>query len=275
MFNDLLDKSKLTGGHSITHCELYNAGRSVVSIFGSGKSTTFEPLEISNNRIHDGSILSNDGGLFNSYGVTLGTPENRSQIYNNLFWDQWGAFWGGLVYPDNYTYNLDAHHNVIWYSASNTYGMSDRKFWKTNPPNDCTYKYNTQKNNYANGVKGLRVTDYPGGYFETGASFSVNSTDCGLTTSMTEVGVRESNFSAYPNPASQTAVISYSLPKTSNVQILVNDLLGNEVWCTANRKQEIGEHQFSLDLKNFKNGLYFVRMRMNEQQLSEKLIVSN
>lgn len=177
IFNDHLNPTKQCGGHTITHCNLYNVGRAVISVFGNQKQTIFDPMEISYNRIHDGCILGNDGGSFNSWSVTLGTNEKKTEIHHNLFWDQWGQFWAGIVYPDNESYNMNAHHNVLWYSEKNKYDLKNRLFWKANLPNNCSYSDNVEKRNYSGGIRGLTDEDYPGGYFETGASFGVNTSD--------------------------------------------------------------------------------------------------
>lgn len=177
IFNDHLNPTKQCGGHTITHCNLYNAGRAVISVFGNQKQTIFDPMEISYNRIHDGCILGNDGGSFNSWSVTLGTNEKKTEIHHNLFWNQWGQFWAGIVYPDNESYNMNAHHNVLWYSEKNKYDLKNRLFWKANLPNNCSYSDNVEKRNYSGGIRGLTDEDYPGGYFETGASFGVNTSD--------------------------------------------------------------------------------------------------
>lgn len=207
IFNDHLNPSKQYGGHTITHCDLYNSGRAVISVFGNQSQTSFDAMEISYNRIHDGCILSNDAGLFNSWSVTLGTDSKRTQIHHNLIWDQWGQFWAGLVYPDNNSYKMEAHHNILWYSANNRYDPKGRLFWKANTPNDCSYHDNTEINNYSGGIAGLTNNDYLGGYFQTGTSFEVNVDTCLITSIKNIPAENVFDVAVYPNPVSHMVYI--------------------------------------------------------------------
>jgi hypothetical protein len=230
-------------------------------------------MGISYNRIHDGCILGNDGGLFNSWSVTLGTDAKKTQIHHNLIWDQWGQFWAGLVYPDNNSYKMEAHHNVLWYSATNQYAPQGL-FWKANTPNDCTYTENSEKRNYTGGVKGLTDVDYPGGSFQTGTSFDVNADGCLFTAIETIPTGKAFNFAVYPNPTNHMVYISYQLPYYQSVKIALFDTLGKEVMNLADEKQDTGEHLLSLNTGKLQNGIYFVKMNLNEEQIAEKLIVS-
>jgi len=273
IFNNMLSPTIVTGGHVITHCDLYNAGRAVISVFGNQTQTSFDALEISYNRIHDGCILGNDGGLFNSWSVNLGSANKKTQIHHNLIWDQWGQFWAGLVYPDNNTYFMEAHHNVLWYSAKNVYDLKGRLFWKANLPNDCTYHDNKEKNNYSNGVNGLTAADYPGGYFETGASFKVSSSDCGLATASVSCEMRQNELKVYPNPANSWADVIYSMNKTGSPCISVWNLSGEELFGTLLGNQETGLHQTRLDIKRLNNGIYWVKLNLWNELITQKLIV--
>jgi hypothetical protein len=230
-------------------------------------------MEISYNRIHDGCILGNDGGLFNSWSVNLGSANKKTQIHHNLIWDQWGQFWAGLVYPDNNTYFMEAHHNVLWYSAKNNYDIKGRLFWKANQPNDCTYLDNKEKNNYANGVNGLTASDYPGGYFETGASFKVSSSDCGLATASVSREIGKNELHVYPNPANSWTDVIYSINNASNPRISICNLSGNELFGALLGYQQTGSHQTRLNINGFSDGIYWVRLYLRNEQMTQKLIV--
>ena len=164
------DLEGVRGGHTITYNDLYNAGRALIavsSVSGPKTPTVYDAMDIGYNRIHDGCITAQDGGLINSWSVTLGTGDQRTQVHHNLFWDQWGYFWAGLVYPDNATYKADYHHNLVWRSSASR----DAKFFKHNPPGDPKYIDNIEKSGYDGGVEGLKDSDYPGGRaFRTGST---------------------------------------------------------------------------------------------------------
>ena len=170
-FNPLVKQEDLAGvrgGHTITHNELYNSGRALIaisSISGVDKPTVYDAIDIGYNRIHDGCITGHDGGLINSWSVRLGTGESRTKWHHNMLWDQWGYFWAGIAYPDNATYALDIHDNILWQSSISR----KTQFFKHNPPGDPKYFNNTEKPGYDGGVEGLKDADYPGGkVFKTG-----------------------------------------------------------------------------------------------------------
>jgi len=275
IFNDHLNPSKRCGGHTINHCDIYNSGRAVISVFGTESVLTgFDPIEISYNRIHDGCILSNDGGLFNSWNVTLGNDPKKTQIHHNLIWDQWGQFWAGLVYPDNNSYKMEAHHNILWYSATNKYDPKGRLFWKANAPNDCSYHDNTEKNNYSGGVAGLTNSDYPGGYFQTGTTFEVNVDTCLITSIKNILAENVFDVAVYPNPASHMVYISYQLPEYQSINVVLYDSMGIEVMNLTKEKQDMGEHLLSMNTEKLQNGIYFVIMNLKGSQIARKLIVN-
>ncbi len=49
---------------------------------------------------------------------------------------------------------------------------------------------------------------------------------------------------------------------------------GQEVMQVANEKQNTGEHQLNLNTEQLQSGVYFVKMNVNGEQLSKKLILS-
>ena len=168
---------------------------------------------------------------------------------------------------------MEAHHNVLWYSDKNGYDVKGRLFWKVNMPNDCTYHDNKEKNNYADGVTGLTAADYPGGYFETGASFKVSSSDCGLATASMSHEMQKNDLWVYPNPANSWADVIYSMNNSGNPRISILNLSGKELFGTALGNQETGSHQTRLDINHLSNGIYWVRLNLRYKQMTQKLIV--
>jgi hypothetical protein len=79
----------------------------------------------------------------------------------------------------------------------------------------------------------------------------------------------------YPNPANQLSLVSYVLSENSLVKISICDALGKEVKLVANEKQHAGEHQENLNTEQLQSGVYFVKMIVNMEQLTKKLIVSS
>ena len=106
---------------------------------------------------------------------------------------------------------------------------------------------------------------------DLGASTTVSTSP--LTTSIEEI-LSKIFFSLYPNPSNQSAFMNYQLIENSNVKIVMIDLLGQETIEIVNEKQIAGEHIINLDISGFPNGIYFMRMSVNDRQSIQKLIIN-
>ena len=107
----------------------------------------------------------------------------------------------------------------------------------------------------ANGQFAVIVTQ--NGCTDTSTCFNVNT-----------VGIDEQNqnaFTLYPNPANDNITIEAN----NGSVVVIYDALGNQVFSTTtlNAKTEI-------DLRNFANGIYFVRVISDNNEATQKLIIS-
>jgi hypothetical protein len=81
-------------------------------------------------------------------------------------------------------------------------------------------------------------------------------------------------FYIYPNPASESAVVSFQLVNNSDVKISVYDILGKKVMLGSSENLSAGEHQLNINIARLQNGIYFVKMDVNGEQIIQKLIIS-
>jgi len=82
------------------------------------------------------------------------------------------------------------------------------------------------------------------------------------------------NFSLYPNPSHGALNISFSLPEKSDVNLQIIDATGQQVGNDHSWKAEnIGKHQYSIDLAGLSSGIYYCRMETNKSSQIKKLIV--
>ncbi len=63
----------------------------------------------------------------------------------------------------------------------------------------------------------------------------------------------------YPNPFNPTTVITYDVPRQSDVRMVVYDLLGRQVRVLVNGSVSAGKHRVTLDADRMSSGLYVVR----------------
>lgn len=90
-------------------------------------------------------------------------------------------------------------------------------------------------------------------------------------TGMEENQNNMNSLSLYPNPATKTVHIEYSLKSATDVKVEVYNILGEKVQIVAPDKQSTGKHLIELNTVNLSDGIYIVNV--NGQVL--KLQVSN
>lgn len=86
----------------------------------------------------------------------------------------------------------------------------------------------------------------------------------------------DANVSIYPNPASETATIAYTLGKKGDVHISLVDVLGKQVMAVNNLGQAEGDYTFQISKQelNLRNGVYFVKFSINNSTVTKKLVIS-
>lgn len=77
--------------------------------------------------------------------------------------------------------------------------------------------------------------------------------------------------SVYPNPAKEFTTVSFSLAKTSNVNIKVFSLDGKEV-ISNQLNRTVGNHTFLLDLSELETGTYLVQVQNQDMNEVKKIV---
>ncbi len=80
-------------------------------------------------------------------------------------------------------------------------------------------------------------------------------------------------FVTYPNPFNTQTTIHFQLNKYSLVSLNVFDISGKKVRELANEKFPAGEKIIRFSKGNLKNGIYFLRLRNEEQVTTRKIII--
>ena len=86
----------------------------------------------------------------------------------------------------------------------------------------------------------------------------------------------DANVSIYPNPANETATVSYNLVKKGNVKIELMDVLGKKIMEANKMNQMEGEYTFQISKQdlNLLNGIYFVKFSIDNTSVTKKLVIS-
>jgi len=68
----------------------------------------------------------------------------------------------------------------------------------------------------------------------------------------------------YPNPFNPSTIITYQLPRSSEVRLCVLDILGREVSTLVNERKDAGVHAVRFDAQGLASGVYFYQIRVGE-----------
>ncbi len=82
----------------------------------------------------------------------------------------------------------------------------------------------------------------------------------------------------YPNPFNPSTTIKYSLPRgekreTSNVKLIVYDILGKDVRTLVNEKQNLGYYEITWDGTNQPSGVYFYKLDTGDYVETKKMVL--
>ncbi len=85
-------------------------------------------------------------------------------------------------------------------------------------------------------------------------------------------------YQNYPNPFNPRTTIRYSLPRMSDVEITIYNILGQKVYSTTFKNQPVGTHQFIWDGRNshgktVASGMYIYQLKAGEFLKNRKMVL--
>lgn len=85
-------------------------------------------------------------------------------------------------------------------------------------------------------------------------------------------------FQNYPNPFNPSTTIKYQIPKnekreTSNVKLVVYDILGREIAKLVNQNQKSGFYMVEFEGSDLSNGIYFYKLQYGNYKKVKKMIL--
>jgi len=75
------------------------------------------------------------------------------------------------------------------------------------------------------------------------------------------------------NPFNPSTIISYQIPKLSQVTLKVYDVLGSEVVTLVNIEQQAGSYVVEFDAGELASGLYFYRIQAGSYVETKKMLL--
>ncbi|MGM0704436.1 MAG: T9SS type A sorting domain-containing protein, partial [Bacteroidota bacterium] len=88
-----------------------------------------------------------------------------------------------------------------------------------------------------------------------------------------EVLPTEITLTAYPNPVQSQATVQYTLTEAEDVRFEVYDMLGRRVATLTNERKQAGVHEMQFDANDLASGVYFGRLHVGGETLTQKITV--
>ena len=141
---------------------------------------------------------------------------------------------------------------------------------------DGGFNWYPQYTGTSNNLRGLTFTDQVTGYTAGSGATILKTTNGGggvTTPSVGEINSIDYKMQIFPNPTSKFTWIGYELPDKSVVQISLFDLSGREIKQIIINKQLQGKQKVKMDAASIQPGIYLVVLKVNDQMITEKLII--
>ena len=104
-------------------------------------------------------------------------------------------------------------------------------------------------------------------------SANLIATGCATTTNISSEIAHNINFNVYPNPAQENTIIKFNLIEKQKVEIKIYNLTGQEVSFYFEGELNSGEYEYPLNKNKLSPGMYFIRLTLNNQSFTNKMIV--
>ena len=96
----------------------------------------------------------------------------------------------------------------------------------------------------------------------------------GLTGIYTSEVFNQFGMTNYPNPTAGTSTIEFYLEGSSNVELKMFDVMGQEVITIAKGQLDAGKHEYTNDLSKVSNGIYFYKLTVDGNTYTQKVVVN-
>jgi hypothetical protein len=77
----------------------------------------------------------------------------------------------------------------------------------------------------------------------------------------------------YPNPFNPSTTISFSLPVSSNISLLLYDASGKEIGVIIEGFYGEGTHSTKVDMNHLSSGVYFYKLKTDKSTITKKMIL--
>lgn len=78
---------------------------------------------------------------------------------------------------------------------------------------------------------------------------------------------------AYPNPANDLLKLKVELPRQTSASINLHDILGKEVIVARELSFDTGKSVYNLDVRDLKEGIYFLSFKTDTETIVKKILI--
>lgn len=78
---------------------------------------------------------------------------------------------------------------------------------------------------------------------------------------------------SYPNPATDQATIMVTTEKAGQIKLVVNNILGQQVYSAMDEGSTLGAHAFKVNVSEFDAGIYFYTIEIGNNKITNKILV--
>lgn len=113
--------------------------------------------------------------------------------------------------------------------------------------------------------------------YEGGNNFYLDEVQVGLASSINNQILSEQiGFQMFPNPFSETSIIRYNLNQNEEIDLTLYDITGKQISYIFSGYQFQGKHEVAINRADlgFCNGIYFIKMRVGDSQLVQKIVLN-
>ncbi len=192
----------------------------------------------------------NPGGGAYFQGTKAGDYDAFILKFSNTGSRLWATYYGGSLSDDGYSITTDAIGNVFvtgWTGSTN---------FPLYNPGGSAYFQGTNAGSYVPFI--LK--------FEGGPATGVNPIGNKIPSSF---ALRQN----YPNPFNPVTNIEFDIPKSSQVRLVVYDIMGREVKVLVDEMLSAGSYRVRFDGSSLSSGIYFYRLISGEYTRTNKMLL--
>jgi hypothetical protein len=232
-----------------------------------------------------------------SFWVSNLVDLNPTYLFGDAGSTSFRCFYGGAALPNNFLLRgpmtdilvacpmPGSHVFHIVYNGTNVLVYRNGVLLSTNPrtinmPTGTGFRvggYNNTASSMSGKMDEFKIVRYAMSAAEITATWNTDLGGCGVI-----VGVNGSNTQIpetyklsqnYPNPFNPSTQISFSLPKSGDVKLMVYDILGKEVEAVVNEFRTAGNYTVDFNATNLSSGVYFYTLRVNDFTETRKMLL--